>query len=94
MVSRSFSLLTCHYGNKTSIVYDSGSLFEPSVLDITEEDLLQRFISVRMCSALFLISCFKIASCDHIYHFVCNVILLSASGDLVYSDLCMLIGCG
>ncbi len=44
---------------KLSLVYDSGSLFSPSVLDITEEDLLKRFISV---------SCYgngHVASGDH-----------------------------
>lgn len=29
-------------------VYDSGSLFEPGVLDITEESLLAKFINVRL----------------------------------------------
>lgn len=28
-------------------VYDSGTVFEPEVLDITQEDLRKRFLSVR-----------------------------------------------
>jgi hypothetical protein len=28
-------------------VYDSGSLFSPEVLDVKEEDLIKKFISVR-----------------------------------------------
>lgn len=33
------------YGLKIIKIYDSGSLFSPSVLDITEEDLMKRFVS-------------------------------------------------
>lgn len=33
-------------------VYDSGSLFSPSVLDISEEDLLQKFVTVSEWSRL------------------------------------------
>ena len=30
-------------------VYDSGSVFSPAVLDITEEDLLKKFVAVSTC---------------------------------------------
>ena len=29
-------------------VYDSGAVFDPSVLDISEDDLLKRFMEVRI----------------------------------------------
>ena len=32
-------------------VYDSGSVFSPSVLDITDEDLLKRFTQVNLYAA-------------------------------------------
>ena len=31
-------------------VYDSGSLFAPEVLDISSEDLMQKFLQVSVCA--------------------------------------------
>ena len=28
-------------------VYEAGSVFDPSILDITDEDILKRFVEVR-----------------------------------------------
>ena len=34
------------------VVYDSGSLFAPEILDVKEEDLITKFIGVSCCSDL------------------------------------------
>ena len=40
------------------IVYDSGSLFDPSVLDISEEDLLKKFVNVSERCACVCYACY------------------------------------
>lgn len=35
-----------HYGLVVKTVYDNGSVFNPSILDITDDDLLAKFAAV------------------------------------------------
>lgn len=41
-----FALLPIHSLFGVHTVYDSGSLFAPEVLDVSEDDLIQKFINV------------------------------------------------
>lgn len=36
-----------HYGLVCKTVYDNGSVFNPSILDIKDEDMIQKFCQVR-----------------------------------------------
>jgi large subunit ribosomal protein LP0 len=38
------------YGLAVQMVYDSGTIFEPKILDITPEDLFARFAEVRIAA--------------------------------------------
>ena len=57
------------YGLVVQTVYDSGSVFDPAVLDLTEEDLIEKFATgVSMVAALSLgLSYPTLAAAPHMF---------------------------
>jgi large subunit ribosomal protein LP0 len=77
------------YGLVVKKVYDSGTVFDPAILDITEDDLRARFMSgVRNVAAVSLkIGYPNIASVPHsIVNGMKNLIALAAATDITFKE--------
>jgi len=81
------------YGLIVKKVYDSGSVFDPAILDITDEDLKDRFmVGVKNVAALSLkIGYPNIASVPHsIVNGMKNCMALSAVTDITFKQAAMM----
>lgn len=77
------------YGLVVRKVYDSGTVFDPAILDITEDDLRSRFMSgVRNVAALSLkIGYPNIASVPHsIVNGMKNCLAVAAATDITFKE--------
>lgn len=77
------------YGLKIQMVYDSGTTFEPSILDIKPEDLRQKFlVGVRNVASVCLqIGYPTIASVPHsIVNGMKNLIAIAVSTDITFKE--------
>ena len=77
------------YGLQVEMVYDSGTIFEPKILDIKPEDLRERFLSgVRNIAAVSLsIGYPTIASAPHsIVNGFKNLLAVAAATDISFKE--------
>ena len=68
------------YGLIVLSVYDKGSVFSPEVLDLTEDDLIEKFaVGVSMVTSLSLALCYPtLAAAPHMFTNACKSVLAVA----------------
>ena len=78
------------YGLVVQTVYDSGSAFDPAVLDLTEEDLMEKFAAgVSMVAALSLgLSYPTLAAAPHMFaNAYKNVVAIAVETEYTYPQV-------
>ena len=75
------------YGLIVLSVYDNGSVFSPEVLDLTEDDLIEKFaVGVSMVTSLSLALCYPtLAAAPHMFTNACkNVLAVAVATEYSY----------
>lgn len=80
-----------HYGLVCKTVYDNGSVFNPSILDIKDEDMIQKFCQVRFSIPESYFVCYIKCCVCRFFKKTCPTIdfglLLRVKSHLLYSSM-------